>query len=240
VPGLTWSVAETAAHLVAELQLQKEFVSGERDPHHYFGPVAAEKIPAELSAAANARMLDEFTERDPQRLADLMIAAAGDFAAAAATRSPDDAILTGEGLFMTVPVMTAALLGEQLIHGFDISRAMRARWPIPRDEALLVLDGVMAMVPEYVNREQTAGLHLAYELRFRGGARYRLTVDDSTATVTAPGGRVDCWIAADPVAFLLVGYGRVGELGQIARGKIIAGGRKPWLGLKFSEILTNV
>jgi hypothetical protein len=197
-------------------------------------------VPAELSAAANARMLGDFAERDLRRLADLVVAAAGDFAAAAAVRSPDDAFLTGEGLFMTVPVMAAALLGEQLVHGFDISRATGARWPIPRAEALLVIDGVMAMMPEYVDREQTAGLHLAYEFRFRGGARYRLAVDDSTATMTAPGGRVDCWIAADPVAFLLVGYGRIGELGQIARGRIIAGGRKPWLGLKFSEILTSV
>jgi hypothetical protein len=58
--------------------------------------------------------------------------------------------------------------------------------------------------------------------------------------VTAPGDKVDCWIAADPVAFLLVGYGRTGQWSQALRGRIVTGGRKPWLGLKFGDLLTSV
>ena len=141
---------------------------------------------------------------------------------------------------MTVPVMTAAMLGDLLVHGLDIARALGRRWPIAREDALLVMGGVMAMAPGYVDRQRTAGLHVAYELRFRGGPRYQLTVDDATATVTPPDGKADCWISADPVAFLLVGYGRAGHWGQAFRGKIVAGGRKPWLGPKFGKILTGV
>jgi hypothetical protein len=48
---------------------------------------------------------------------------------------------------------------------------------------------------------------------------------------------VDCRISADPVAFLLVGYGRVSQWPQIARGKMVAWGRKPWLGVKFRSLL---
>lgn len=96
------------------------------------------------------------------------------------------------------------------------------------------------MVPEYVDRQKTAGLHLAYELRFRGGPRYRIEIDDGLAEVTTPGEKADCWISADPVAFLLVGYGRIGQWSQALRGKIVAGGRNPWLGLKFGGLLTGV
>jgi hypothetical protein len=44
-----------------------------------------------------------------------------------------------------------------LIHGLDIARAVGHRWPISRDEALLVIAGVMAIVPEYVNPRRPLG-----------------------------------------------------------------------------------
>ena len=113
------------------------------------------------------------------------------------------------------------------------------RWPISSHEALRVIDGIMTMVPDYVDKEKTAGLDVSYELRFRGGPRYRLAVDDGTAQVTEPGEKADCWISADPVAFLLVGYQRIGQWGQILRGKMMAGGPKPWLGFKFGGLLTG-
>ena len=169
----------------------------------------------------------------------MIVPAAEEFAAAAARHGPDERILTSNGLSMTTQTMTAALLGELLIHGVDIARAAKTPWPISRAEALHVIAGVMAMVPDYLDRERAAGLHVSYELRFRGGPSYRITVDDGTAAVTAPGPRPDCWISADPVAFLLVGYGRTGQWTQIARGKLLAGGRKPWLGLAFGQLITG-
>jgi hypothetical protein len=154
------------------------------------------------------RLLEEFTERDLARLAGMVVAAAEGFVAVSDRRPPDEPMLAFNGLPMTVPVMTAAMLGEQLIHGLDIARAVGVDWPISRTKALQVIAGVMAMVPDYVDRQKAAGLHAAYELRFRGGPRYRLTIDDGTAAVGPATGQADCWISADPVAYLLVGYGR--------------------------------
>ena len=54
------------------------------------------------------------------------------------------------------------------------------------------------------------------------------------------GGRpVDCWVAADPAIFLLIGYGRVSRRSQIVRGRMIAGGRKPWLAVTAERLLTG-
>ncbi|MGH3375208.1 MAG: maleylpyruvate isomerase N-terminal domain-containing protein [Actinoallomurus sp.] len=239
VPGLTWTIAETAAHLVAELQTYTDLITGRRnaadDARH--GP--DEDTPSGRTAAANTGQLSAFTERDPARLADMLVPAAEGFLAAG-SRCPDGvAIATPNGLDMTVPTMITVLLGEQLVHGLDIARTVKAPWPIDRRDALLVIDGVMTMVPGYLDRERTAGRHLGYELRFRSGPRYRLAIDDGTAVVTEAGERVDCWISADPVAFLLLGYGRAAQWGQILKGKLVAGGRKPWLGLSFGRLITG-
>jgi uncharacterized protein (TIGR03083 family) len=240
VPGLSWTVAETAAHIVGDLRCNTAFLTGERDAGEFLNGAQEAKTPGERSAAVNARLLEEVTTRNTHELADMVAQAAEDFAGAAAKQPDGKQVLTAPGLPMTVHVLTAAMLGEQLVHGLDIARAARAQWPISREEALLVIDGVVALMPEYVDAERAAGLHVTYELRFRGGPRYQLRIDDGKAAVTAEGRKADCWISADPVAFLLVGYGRVGQWSQVLRGKIISGGRKPWLGLNFGKIISNV
>jgi uncharacterized protein (TIGR03083 family) len=238
-PGLAWNVAEIAAHLVGELKDCAGFVTGERNAREHLVAGADRQTPSQRTALANARQLEDFGERDVPRLADMLVPAADGFIAAAVQRPADARILTANGLSITVPMMTAALLGEQLIHGLDIARAARLPWHIARGDAILVTAGAMAMVPDYLDHQQAAELRLSYDLRFRGGTRYRLAIDHGRATIGDSGPKADCVISADPVAFLLVGYGRTGQWGQILRGKIVAGGRKPWLGLKFGRLITG-
>jgi hypothetical protein len=83
------------------------------------------------------------------------------------------------------------------------------------------------------------GLRVSYELRMRGGRRFRLAFADGAATVTAAGERADCVITADPVAFLLLGFGRITQWPLIFRGRLRAGGRKPWLALRFGSLLVT-
>ena len=192
VPNLAWTVGETAAHLVTILQHSRGFVSGEEDATRYATLDPGATTPAERSVAANARMLEEFTERDPV---------------------------------------------EQLVHGLDFARALKRPWRIDCRDAILVASASMALVPEIIDRDGTAGVHATFELRLRGGPRYRVRIDDGTATVTEVSGSADCWMNVDPVAALLLGYGRIGQWGQLLRGRLIVGGRKPWLVLKFSELL---
>jgi uncharacterized protein (TIGR03083 family) len=238
VPGLAWTVGETAAHLAAEFRDYTAFASGKQDAGAPLGPGGSETA-AQRNAAANTAQLARFGERDLPELAGMLVPAADEFLTAAARLDPGERVVTSNGLAMTAQTMTAALLGELLVHGLDIARAAHAQWRISRPEALHVIAGVVAMIPDYLDRQRAAGLHVSYELRFRGGPRYRVTVDDGTAAISAPGPRPDCWISADPVAFLLVGYGRAGQWGQIVRGKLLAGGRKPWLGLAFGQLITG-
>ena len=109
------------------------------------------------------------------------------------------------------------------------------------EHARLVVAGVLpAMIPLTVDAAAAAGLHAAYELRIRGGPRFMVRFRDGAASVEPPASRpVDCWISADPTAFLLFGYGRTGLWGPMARGRLVAGGRRPWLALRYRRLLRN-
>jgi putative sterol carrier protein len=104
-----------------------------------------------------------------------------------------------------------------------------------------VIAGLMELIPSYLVQQPSTDRHLSYELRFKGPAnpRYRLEIAGNTATVGAAGESVDCRLTADPVAFLKVGYGRVSQVQAALRGQIRAGGRKPWLGFAFGNLIAS-
>lgn len=234
---LDWTIGQTAAHLVGGLEHVTSYLCGEgAGPPQRGQDLAA----AQRTALGNAEMLAAFTERDPARLADRLEPAVADFLAAVAGCDAVTPHSTDTGIAMTAPTIAATALGELLIHGRDIARGSGVRWPVSRADSLLVLDAVIPLLPNYLDRHRTAQLHTAYEIRLRGGGRYRLAIDDGHATVTDAGAPVDCWISADPVDFLLVGYQRAGQWGRVLRGGLLSGGPKPWLGLRFGTLLTTI
>jgi uncharacterized protein (TIGR03083 family) len=241
VPGLTWTVGQTAAHVIGDMRQYTEALT-----RHLSGDRAAlsnipDGSPAKARAAVNDRHLIDVAERDPRRLADMLEETAATYlAAASAVGTPEGvAILTADGLVLEPAVMTCLLLGEQLVHGLDIARAANRPWRIGRDDALLVIPAVLSLAPKYLRPSRTKDLNISFELRMRGGCRYRVAITDGTGVVTAPGEKADCVISADPVAFLLIGLGRVPQFSQILRGKVRAGGRKPWLAAKFGTLLAS-
>lgn len=232
VPGLRWTAAELAAHVVADLRTYTGVVAGQ-------GPVVAPGTApaAELGTAENQRQLAEYPERSLDRLAAELTTAMPAFIAAASA-APATPVGSPIGVDLTPATLAAIVLGEQLIHGLDLARAAGRPWTIEASDARLVIPGVVELLPAYLNREAARGLHAVYGLR-SGDLRYQLAVDDGTATVGPPAGRADCVITADPVAFLLVGYNRIPQWGPMLRGQLRAGGRKPWLGFRFNRLTVS-
>ena len=103
----------------------------------------------------------------------------------------------------------------------------------------MVADGAVRVLPDYVRPAGNPGRTMSFELRLRGGDRYRLEIAGDTAAVTPPGPTADCVITADPAAFLLCGYGRANPLTAALTGRIVASGRKPWLGLAFGRLFES-
>jgi hypothetical protein len=231
VPGLAWTAGETATHLVHEFLDYTAYAQGRNNP-------PPGDRPARLNAAANAAQLRGDPDRDPDSLADRLLLAVDGFLAVEPAARP---LTASNGVAMSWATMSSALLGELLVHGLDLARAGGRPWRISRDDALRVIAGVVTMIPDYVDRERAARLRAGFELRLRGGPRYLIEIDHGTARtgLATPAARPDCWISADPEAFLKVGFGRAGLGSQVLRGKLLAGGRKPWLAATFGGLVTG-
>jgi uncharacterized protein (TIGR03083 family) len=235
-PGLKWTAAETAAHVVGDLRDYTQALTRHANGYMTHANRPTES-PSRLSAMVNARHLDEVPERNLHRLADMLEAAAAAYLDAAASADTRADIATPNGLVIGPSTMACLLLGEQLIHGLDIARAAGLPWTIGAADALLVIPGVLTVVPQYLRPSRAAGARISFELRMRGGAGYRMAVNDGTAVVTSAGEKADCRITADPVTFLLLGYGRIPQWSPVIRGQLRPGGRKPWLATKFGWLL---
>jgi putative sterol carrier protein len=237
VPGLSWTIAETAAHMAAELRDYTLALN-----RHTGGYMTHENRPTDspsrMGAAVNARQLIDVPERDMSRLAALLEQASQAYLAAAAVADQSAAIPIANGLVLCPATMTSLLLGEQVVHGLDIARAADMSWMIDPADAVLVIPGVLSVASDYL-RPSAAAVQVSFELRIRGAKHYRMAVDRGTAVVTAAGAKRDCVITADPVAFLLLGYGRISQWSPIMRGKLRAGGRKPWKATQFAKMLAS-
>jgi Mycothiol maleylpyruvate isomerase N-terminal domain len=236
VPGLSWTAAETAAHVVGDLRDCIEALSRHANGYITHAQRPAES-PSRLSALANARHLELVPQRDMHVLAELLEKTAETYLVAAEAAEPQASIPIANGLVLPPPTLSCVLLGEQLVHGLDIARAAGARWPISRGDALLVIPAMLALGTHYIRPNQR-DVRASFELRMRGGPRYRMAVSEGTAVVTAAVEQSDCVITADPVTFLLMGFGRVSQLTPVIRRRIRAGGRKPWLALKFGTLMS--
>ena len=248
-----WSLAETAMHL-SQAWILVPALAGEDLSAVYEllpqleGGAGGSIIPDlwDLGATTIAGV-EADTERDPRVLAERIDLRCRDFLASldaplAETHHP----WMVEGVDATMTTLIGHLLSETIVHGYDIARADGRPWPITRAHAALALEAFLLPVitgldpRAVVDQEKARGLRATYELHFRGAGRHQFVFDDGSLTIEPSGARrVDCHISADPVALLLVGWGRRSQWPAIARGQIVAWGRKPWLGLRFRSLLRN-
>ncbi|MGI8815388.1 MAG: maleylpyruvate isomerase N-terminal domain-containing protein [Pseudonocardia sp.] len=179
-------------------------------------------------------------ERDPAVLATRIEARAKEYLADCARQDPDQYrpwLISG----ITVPpaVFTTHLLNETMMHGWDVATAAGRPWPInPAHAALAVrwflLELLVHGAPELIGDPvKLAALRVRYLFDIRGHGRVRMVFDDAGARLDDEPGTPDCRISLDPVAFLLLFFGRRRLVGTVARGGLMTWGRKPWLGLRL-------
>lgn len=230
VPDLDWTAGELGAHLITVARRNVAFGrDGSIKPFEGFGTHTG-------LAAYNAEELAGEPERDPEKLAAILT-------------SENEAVLDAYGADGDRPVRwydvetsahrsAAIWLGELLVHGFDLARALNRAWPIRRDQAAAVFAGLVPVLPAVVDRDVARSAPGTYHLHLRDSHDYTIELG-ADGGCTVRGGkprRADLHVSASPVANLLVGYGREGRWPAIAKGQIVAWGRKPWLALKFADL----
>ena len=233
-PGVTaighWTVRDVAAHVAGGAELYAGIVRGTPSPAPTIDAITA----------LNEQIIGTVGESDLPALADRVDTAVADLLAAAEHHQGDPDLPWHAGLRLPLSSLLAVACGEYLVHGHDIARAARARWPVPADWARTVFLGVLPVVPHYLLPERAQGRPARFDIRMRGerGARAVFAVADGALVIEspAPGRHADCHLSADPWAFLLVLYGRSGPLTPALTGRILAWGRRPWLALTLPSL----
>ncbi|MFJ5776146.1 maleylpyruvate isomerase family mycothiol-dependent enzyme [Streptomyces sp. NPDC093094] len=229
VPGLDWTVGETAAHLAMANGLMADLAAGRERPY-------GDGTPQGL-AAANAQSLVEFPERGAEPLAAMLVQQTDVFLDAV-----DQAFAEGEaGRTLLTPlgpmdqdVLAAYLLTHMLGHGYDLARGLRRPHMIDEARVGLCLPFLKTAMPRIA---VASTLTARYTLRIRGGMAFGVTFTDGAVEVLPdPPERSDCTILTEPVVFLLIALGRLGPWQAMARGGVLAWGRKPWLAPRFPTL----
>ena len=131
-------------------------------------------------------------------------------------------------------------VSELLVHGDDIARAVRRPWPIPAEAARAAFLRLAWVVPWALDPAKAEGVDASWVVRLRGGGARWFRVHDGTAEVDEWRGQsVDCTILAQPSSMLLVSYGRRPRWREIAKGNLLAWGRRPWVAARVQEWFPN-
>lgn len=229
IPNSTWRARELAVHLVIGHSAYAEFVTGVPSPFVY----ESKEQWDELIAAVHA----DVPETDPAKLASMLADSVELFGAALEGRSGDQPVVLHSGLQMTLAEMSAAYLGEVVLHGYDLACALGTPWSIDPGHAALVLVGYLPIMGLCVSRTAAAAHTARYRLDLRGAGSLAITfADGEYSWGPVDDEPVDCVIDADPVAYLLASSGRVSQWPLISMGLITAGGARPELALGFGDL----
>lgn len=244
VPGSEWSVGGTASHLIFVLRAFTDSADGDdKTWQQVEGTIATTTGAAERVAAINRLLIPAEPSRSPAAAGVAITEGVEAFLASTIALSPHHVVPTpwyGTNESLTVAEATCLLLGEQAIHGYDIAKAARRKWPITRTDACLILEAVHAMMPKMADPDALKSVSATYRLHLGGTSGFIVQCTNGAIHVEPPvSKRIDCHVAADPVAFVLLGYGRVSQWQVIARAKMITWGRKPWLAFRLTSFMTH-
>ena len=233
-----WTVCEAAAHMAIGLRGFTDAVDGAPELWSSMIPDTA-RYPDRLGGLNRVAIAAE-PRRDIRQAGQAITDAAAAFLAATSGMPPGQTIPTpwyGDHASHTVLSATCLLAGEQLIHGYDIAKTVGQKWPVSADEAWVVLGAIWTMMPIVVKPEAIRSLQATYELHIVGRDRVRVRIAEGSVVINPPAPtHVDCHIAGSPKGFLLVAYRRVSQYRLITTGRMMAWGRKPWLGFRLVNL----
>lgn len=223
----SWTMQETAAHLLGVVGAYAAVARGEGSP---FGDLSRV---AEVNEAALAAV----SERRPRELGEQLQNLRPEVRAALA--GPDVEIAGHGAEPLRTSVAAGRILGEAVVHGWDIAKAAGRLWVIDPADAALVFRCLLPCAPRFVDPVRAHAVTARFDVRVRKfpEARAVFAFADGVLTVEeSPQGRVDCVLSAAPGPLILVMHRRIGLRRPILTGDLAAWGRRPWLGTRLVDL----
>ena len=228
-----WTQSDLVADVTAGTDAYARYLEGAFEPF-----VDVTDLVGGSLSESNALRLEEESERDIDVLLERFTRRSTALIENAKERSFDE-VVPWHGRPAPIRCHLGSVLAEGLLHGRDLARTLDVPWPISKREATLCLENVIPLLPLLINPQTTRDVDATIRIRLRGASSIPLRFDHGTLTLDAKVTHFDATVSADPVAFLLVAYGRSSQSSEIARGRIIAWGRKPWVALKLTSYLVT-
>jgi uncharacterized protein (TIGR03083 family) len=221
-----WSLREVAAHFITGAPMFADMANGIPGP--------AERLDKAYVKDFCERRIADVSERDPLKLSRLILDGIEDFLDTTVDRPGDDPVIFQAGLPHTLFGLAGILLGEALLHGYDVATALGRPWPIEVGDAALVLAAYTPLLAVWdVDAERTRGLTADVGIELRGVGEMTARFADGSFGIEPAGGPVDATLSADPVAYLMVGSGRLSRFEAVALGAITVGGSRPDIAFDF-------
>ncbi|TNM41922.1 hypothetical protein FHP29_08085 [Nocardioides albidus] len=226
-PG--WSILDTLGHVAME-------------PSRYHAlALGAGTWPARSSELPdyNAEQIRNLPTRDAQQLAAMLTTDTRRFVELVDSFRGAPRLMNFDGnQRIRADRSLGTLLGEFVVHGYDIAGTVGEDWPIDPAHVPLILQGTHQVMPGWVDPVAAAGHSAVYRLELRGldvSHTYRFHNGALTVDPDDPG-PVDVRFDADPVSWLLLSYGRLGPDVPALVDGVAASGPRPWLADQFSSL----
>ncbi|MBV8966050.1 MAG: maleylpyruvate isomerase N-terminal domain-containing protein [Mycobacteriaceae bacterium] len=227
-PGSTWTVQQVVAHVLTVARRYQGQAQG-RGYRRAATPRGVDVINQdELQAAiaSVAEMTDQLQALTPEldRFFDSI--------------STDDTAFPFHGGVM-VSGLTGQTnwIGELLLHGQDIARAVKAPWEIAERDMLLVLRGVMEIIPAYLRTDVSADTDVMVAFTITAARPYLIHIHDGVAEARPrrADDRPDAVLRAPASTLIQLLYQRIGPYRGTLHGLRVVGGRRPWKALKLQS-----
>jgi hypothetical protein len=145
------------------------------------------------------------------------------------------------GAFVDGTTAQTNWLGELILHGRDVARAIRAPWEIEERDMLLITRGLMqcAEGPGYLRAGLPAGTDVCVALKLPGARPYVMHIHDGAVETRErrPADRPDSVLRMPASTLCDMVYQRIGPVTAARRGLMIVGGRRPWKALRLQSCL---
>jgi hypothetical protein len=237
-----WDATETAAHLSHTFAANLGAVRGAPTGHSntLTGPVTEVRDVTRYNAAN----LEHDVERDLGALASRIEATAREFLQETSDATGDEIVAWVDGAKLPISAVACHWIGESLLHGFDIAKSQGLPWRTEASWASQWFAGFLVPVVQgsdpttWVDAARARRRRISVDVRVRGAGRALFRLEDGELSVENPTSRrAGCHLLADPAAYFLLTWGRIGPMRAMVTGKIAVWGRRPLDGQRLASCL---